>query len=197
MKEEIRRAVAFAVLAPGEGNKDCEIYSYDKDRRSKFTGNSNDFLDYDMGARVTRFGPDLYHYGHFQYVSLKVSEASFSGRYGSPALPKMPSTKSRLLTRLPGAKNRISIVFAGCRPVAGHTRGRRRSDMKTRLWSSWSAVNGNRNASAGGRIASRSRPANACVGTAILSAGIGIPPSTMWKIPCVVRRSLAGLRDQS
>jgi len=79
MKEEIRRAIAFAVLAPEEGNKDCEIYSYDKDRRSKFTGNSNDFLDYDMGARVTRFGPDLYHYGHWQYVSLTVGEKSFSG----------------------------------------------------------------------------------------------------------------------
>jgi hypothetical protein len=79
MREEIRRAIAFAVLAPEDGNKDCEIYSYDKDRRSKFTGNSNDFLDYDMGARVTRFGPDLYHYGHWQYVSLEVGAKSFSG----------------------------------------------------------------------------------------------------------------------
>jgi hypothetical protein len=79
MKEETRRAVAFAVLAPEEGNKDCEIYSYDKDRRSKFTGNSNDFLDGDMGARVTRFGPDLYHYGLWQYVSLTVTDRSFSG----------------------------------------------------------------------------------------------------------------------
>jgi hypothetical protein len=79
VKEEIRRAVAFAVLAPQEENKDCEIYSYDKDRRSKFSGNSGDFLDYDFGARVTRFGPDLYHYGLFQYVSLTVNEKSFSG----------------------------------------------------------------------------------------------------------------------
>jgi hypothetical protein len=79
MKEEIRRAVAFAVLAPQEGNKDCEIYSYDKDRRSKFTGNANDFLDGDMGARITRFGPDLYHYGLWQYVSLTAEGETFSG----------------------------------------------------------------------------------------------------------------------
>ena len=79
MKEEIRRAVAFAVLAPPEGNKDCEIYSYDNDRRSKFCGNSNDFLDYDAGARVTRFGPDLYHYGLWQYVSLTAGAESFTG----------------------------------------------------------------------------------------------------------------------
>lgn len=79
MKEEVRRAVAFAVLAPEDGNKDCEIYSYDKDRRSRFSGNSNDFLDGDMGARVTRFGPDLYHYGLWQYVTLTVADKSFSG----------------------------------------------------------------------------------------------------------------------
>ncbi len=79
MKEEIRRAVAFAVLAPPEGNKDCEIYSYDNERRSKFCGNSSDFLDYDAGARVTRFGPDLYHYGLWQYVSLNAAAESFSG----------------------------------------------------------------------------------------------------------------------
>ena len=42
--------------------------------------------------------------------------ASFSGRYGSPPLPKMLSTKSRLLTRLPGAMKRISMVFAGSLP---------------------------------------------------------------------------------
>ena len=79
MKEEIRRAVAFAVLAPSEGNKDCEIYSYDNDRRSKFSGNSGDFHDYDSGARVTRFGPDLYHYGLWHYVNLTAGAESFSG----------------------------------------------------------------------------------------------------------------------
>ena len=33
-----------------------------------------------------------------------------------PPLPNMLSTKSRLLTRLPGAKNRISILRVGLRP---------------------------------------------------------------------------------
>jgi hypothetical protein len=35
----------------------------------------------------------------------------------------MLSTKSRLLTRLPGAINRISMVFSGSRPAAGQTSG--------------------------------------------------------------------------
>ncbi len=71
------------------------------------------------------------------------SAASFSGRYGSPPFPKMPSTKSRLLTRLPGAKKRISIVFWGSRS------GRRdkpsaaaAATQTSRTGSLWSAANG-------------------------------------------------------
>ena len=59
------------------------------------------------------------------------SPASFSGRPGSPPLPKMVSTKSRLLTRLPGAKNRISIVFPAVKPgTSGQTMGRISSETK-------------------------------------------------------------------
>ncbi len=54
--------------------------------------------------------------------------ASFSGRFGSPPLPKMLSTKSRLLTRLPGAKKRISIVFSGVKP--GHFRADERAEQQ-------------------------------------------------------------------
>ena len=54
------------------------------------------------------------------------------GKIGSPPLPKMHSTKSRLLTRLPGAKKRVSMVLAGSRPVAGQTSGRSRRVTKTR-----------------------------------------------------------------
>jgi len=79
MKEEIRRAVAFAVLAAEEGTTDCDIYSYDADRRSKFTGNGSDFHDLDSGAHIRRHGPDLYHYGLWQHVQLTVNEESFSG----------------------------------------------------------------------------------------------------------------------
>ena len=39
----------------------------------------------------------------------------------------------------------------------------------------------------------KGNPRNASFGTAILSSGIGRPPSTMWNTPAVVRRSLAGL----
>ena len=57
------------------------------------------------------------------------SPASFSGRNGSPALPKIDSTKSRLLTRPPGAKKRISIVFPASQPgTAGQTIGRSSSE---------------------------------------------------------------------
>jgi hypothetical protein len=79
MKEEIRRAIAFAVLAPPDGIKDCDVYSYASDHRSKFSGNAGDFHDYDMGARVARFGEQLYHYGFWHYVSLHVNDGSFSG----------------------------------------------------------------------------------------------------------------------
>ena len=54
----------------------------------------------------------------------------------------MLSTKSRLLTRLPGARNRISMDFAGSLPAAGQTRGRSSSDTKQRTCSSWSDVKG-------------------------------------------------------
>ena len=45
----------------------------------------------------------------------------------------------------------------------------------------------------GGWKARPSSFAKTAFGTAILSSGIGRPPSAMWKTPAVVRRSLAGL----
>jgi hypothetical protein len=79
MKEEVRRAVAFAVLAQPDAICDCEIYSYANDRRSKFSGSGSDFYDYDFGARIARSGDHLYHYGHWHHISLNVSAGSFSG----------------------------------------------------------------------------------------------------------------------
>ncbi len=62
-------------------------------------------------------------------VQCSVSKpASFSGRNGSPALPKIDSIKSRLLTRLPGAKKRISIDFSSMK--AGHGRTNHRPDQE-------------------------------------------------------------------
>ena len=115
-------------------------------------------------------------------------------KIGSPPLPKIPSTKSRLLTRLAGAKKRVSMVFAGSVSVAGQITGRSRSETKRRACSVWSAVKGSASTS-GGRMqsAASSRAAKACLGTPILSAGTGRPPSTIWKMPLVVRRSLLGL----
>src|ERR1035437_2298050 len=59
------------------------------------------------------------------------SEASFSGKYGSPALPKILSTKSRLDTSPPGTKKRVSMYFAVVNPgTAGTTKGRKSRDTK-------------------------------------------------------------------
>ena len=121
------------------------------------------------------------------------SAASFSGRYGSPPLPKMASMKSRLLTRLAGAKQRISMRFSGSLPVAGQTIGRSSSDTNIRACCCWSAVKGSASTLSGGSSARSSSVAKAFFGTVILSVGTGSPPSTMWKTPCVVRRSLFGL----
>ena len=61
------------------------------------------------------------------------SPASLRARNGSPAFPKIDSTKSRLLTRLPGAKNRTSIDFCGQTPgTSGQTIGRNSSDTNVR-----------------------------------------------------------------
>jgi hypothetical protein len=79
MKEEIRRAVAFAILAPEEGEQDCVLYSYVNDRRSKFSGNRSDFHDYDCGADVARDGEFLYHYGLWHHIKLDANADRFSG----------------------------------------------------------------------------------------------------------------------
>ena len=120
--------------------------------------------------------------------------ASLSGRNGSPALPKMLSTKSRLLTRLPGAKNRTSIDFSGETPgTSGARMGRSSRETKTLAGFSLVPVKGSVMISRGGVSEARSRRAKVSFGTDFLSAGTGRPPSATWKTPSVVRRSLAGL----
>ena len=115
---------------------------------------------------------------------------SFSGRNGSPALPKIDSTKSRLLTKPPGTKKRVSMRRAGEKPgIPGATSGRSKSDTNPLAVAS----KGKASAVSGGSRAIRRRAANVRCGTVFLSAGIGRPPSATWKVPLVVRRSLRGL----
>ena len=57
----------------------------------------------------------------------------------------------------------------------------------------WLAVYGSTRSASGGSNARASSRPKTSLGTAILSSGIGRPPSAMWKTPAVVRRSLAGL----
>jgi len=78
MKEEIRRAVAYALLAR-EGDAETTIYSYDTEHRSKMSGSRDDFFDHEIGARVVRTGASLYHYGLWHHIDLNVAGTSFSG----------------------------------------------------------------------------------------------------------------------
>ena len=57
----------------------------------------------------------------------------------------MLSTKSRLLTRLPGTKKRTSMLFCGVKPgTSGQTTGRSSSETKHSAGCAWVAVNGRR-----------------------------------------------------
>ena len=115
---------------------------------------------------------------------LHVERRVVFGQEGSPALPKIDSTKSRLLTRLPGAKKRVSIVLRGQTPgTSGPTSGRKSSEMKHRAGSGRSAENGTTSRSAGGCRACWKRAAAVTSGTDFLSPGIGRPPSAIWKVP--------------
>ena len=84
MKEEIRRAVAFAVLADDNVKAETAIYSYVEDRRSRISGTRNDFFDHEAGARIAGSGSRLYHYGLWHHIDLTIDGASFKGYdYGS------------------------------------------------------------------------------------------------------------------
>src|ERR1700737_3680256 len=100
--------------------------------------------------------------------------ASFSGRNGLPAFPKMLSTKSRLLTRLPGAKNRISIDLSGVKPgTSGQTIGRKSSETKQPACLLCAEVNGRRNSSGGGSNAGWSIQPATRFATLTLSSATG------------------------
>ena len=93
-------------------------------------------------------------------------------------MPKMRSMKSRLATRAPGTKNRVSIARAGVKPgTAGHTTGRRCSETKHSAGAVAPDVKGKRSSSGVGRRAARSRRAKTAGGTAFLSSGTGTPRS--------------------
>src|ERR1700681_416545 len=77
MREEIRRAVAFAVLAE-DAKPETTIYSYELDRRSRMSGNRNDFFDHAAGARITGTGSTVGPYGLLPHLDLNVDGASFS-----------------------------------------------------------------------------------------------------------------------
>jgi hypothetical protein len=79
MKEQIRRAVAFAVLAFEGESIERTLYSYAENRRSKMSGKRHDFFDHDAGVRIAGKDTKLYHYGEWSYIELDVSGSKFAG----------------------------------------------------------------------------------------------------------------------
>mmetsp|Transcript_20087 Transcript_20087/g.43832 ORF Transcript_20087/g.43832 Transcript_20087/m.43832 type:complete len:217 (-) Transcript_20087:252-902(-) len=86
------------------------------------------------------------------------SAASFSGRLGSPALPKTDSTKSTFATMDPGANKRTSMRFSEVKPTtSGQTNGRSITLTQPRCGVESLLVNGRTRFSSGGhKAASRS-----------------------------------------
>ena len=109
--------------------------------------------------------------------------ASFSGRSGSPALPKIDSTKSRLLTRLPG---RRSGSPSSSGPDAGDLGAddrpqEQRDEAPARLGRS--AVNGTVSRSAGGDDRGRNSTAEADAGRPSCHRGSAGPPRRCGRCP--------------
>ncbi len=120
--------------------------------------------------------------------------ASFCAKFGSPAFPKIDSTKSKLLTKLPGAKKRTSIDFLVITPfTSGHTIGLKSIDTIVFALFSWLLVNGSIFKSSDGLKAAFKKWAKVIFGTSFLSNGTGKSPSTIWKVPFVVLLSFNGL----
>ena len=106
----------------------------------------------------------------------------------------MLSTKSRFDTSPPGAKKRISIVFAfETFGISGQTIGRRKSDTHVRALFFCVEVMGSSRMSSEASNAFFHMFLKTIFGTAFLSSGIGSPPSATWKTPDVVRLSFCGL----
>lgn len=75
MKEEIRRAVAFAAATHINGSAASAIFSYERGRYTHMTST----YDYNARAHISRGGGGLYHYGINSHISFSVNGRRFSG----------------------------------------------------------------------------------------------------------------------
>jgi hypothetical protein len=76
MKEEIRRAIAYAAATRISGSAASSVYSHQRGRHSHMTPT----YDYDAGAHISRTGGGgLYHYGTSSHISFSVNGHNFSG----------------------------------------------------------------------------------------------------------------------
>lgn len=75
MKEETRRAIAYAAATHVNGSAGSAIYSYERGRYTHMTPS----YDYEAGAHISRAGGGLYHYGTNSHISFSVKGGHFSG----------------------------------------------------------------------------------------------------------------------
>jgi hypothetical protein len=75
MKEEIRRAIAYAAAMRINGSARSAIYSYERSHHSHMSPN----YDYDASAHISHTGGGLYHYGTNSHISFSVRGSNFSG----------------------------------------------------------------------------------------------------------------------
>lgn len=75
MKEDARRAIAYAAATRITGSAATAVYSYDRGKHTPMTAT----YDYEARAHISRSGGGLYHYGTNSHISFKVQGHNFSG----------------------------------------------------------------------------------------------------------------------
>jgi hypothetical protein len=75
MKEETRRAIAFAAATRINGSAASSVYSHERGRHTHMSPT----YDYDASAHISRTGGGLYHYGTNSHISFSVNGRNFSG----------------------------------------------------------------------------------------------------------------------
>jgi len=83
MKAHTRRAVAYVVGRLASNRRSSSVYDYTEARHVNMSGtvtaSSVAVYDYDHSCHISGSGTSLYHYGNRAYVSLSVTNMSFSG----------------------------------------------------------------------------------------------------------------------
>src|SRR5690348_4620738 len=79
MKEETRRAIAYAASARVNQSARSSIYSFETAQHSFMGGSRQSGYDYSTGAHFSISGNTLHHYGTASHISFNVSGQNFTG----------------------------------------------------------------------------------------------------------------------